>query len=663
MPWMMRIYFTVSLQALLLLFFSLSSIAADAPLYEQDGVQVGAIHYLEDREQVLDLSRAHALLQTARATRLDSSLFNLGSVDSQYWLGFELNNTTQQLRKLRLLASVAYRKLLDAYLVGDRSPPIKILHDSHALTFDERPSDYRYLGSESFSLAPGEQAYILIQYQAIGSSYLPLSIETEQGFRDILYSDSVQAAFFYSFSIAAIIVFLLFGLAMMDRTTAMYSGLFVLGLLFIASMEGYGFKYLWPDYPRWNHFSPLVLQLLVSGFGLLVSWVAAQPDERRPWIRQSMVWLALLSFVLIIPSFYLPFTTMAYMASACLGLMFLSQGYAQATWMRFGQKRNAVAIVAGVLLAVLVTMLVLLSFDASIVPGYVFVYSTRAVYTLASLATMATIVAHVSGLRQDHEKALENELVMMKREAEINKALYEAEQNYSKARELAHYRREQLATASHDMRQPLMSLRSTIDAIALNESGQVKTQLRNAFDYLENLCSDYLRDTRPEPEVGDVNDAFSAPPPAIDDTVEPYAADLVLDTTARMFSDEAAARGLRFRSRGSRVLIDRPPLILMRIVTNLVSNAVKHTASGTILLGARRRPQGLEIQVLDSGPGMDAEQLARLSQAYEKGPESGGEGLGMAICFQLAEQHGMRLDIQSSPGQGTCCRIHIPRVN
>ena len=663
MPWMMRIYFTVSLQALLLLFFSLSSIAADAPLYEQDGVQVGAIHYLEDREQALDLRGAHELLRTSRATRLDSTLFNLGSVDTQYWLGFELNNTTQQVRQLRLLASVAYRKLLDAYLVTDESLPIKILHDSHALTFDERPSAYRYLGSKSFALAPGEQATIVIQYQAIGSSYLPLSIETEQGFRDILYTDSVQAAFFYSFSIAAIIVFLLFGLAMMDRTTAMYSGLFVLGLLFIASMEGYGFKYLWSDYPRWNHFSPLVLQLLVSGFGLLVSWVAAQPDERRPWIRQAMVWLALLSFALILPSFYLPFTTMAYIASACLGLMFLSQGYAQATWMRFGQKRNAVAIVAGMLLAVLVTVLVLLSFDASIVPGYVFVYSTRAVYTLASLATMATIVAHVSGLRQDHEKALENELLLMKREAEINKALFEAEQNYSKARELAHYRREQLATASHDMRQPLMSLRSTIDAIALNESGQVKTQLRNAFDYLENLCSDYLRDTRPEPEVGDVNDAFSEAPPAVDDTVEPYAADLVLDTAARMFCDEATDKGLRFRSHGSSVFIDRPPLILMRIVTNLVSNAVKHTASGTILLGARRRPQGLEIQVLDSGSGMDAEQLARLSQAYEKGPESSGEGLGMAICFQLAEQHGMRLDIESHPGRGTCCRIHIPRVN
>lgn len=658
MPTMRRIDFTAWVQALLLLFLPLSSIAVQQPSIEENGIASGVIRYVEDAQRRLDTESARQVLQQ-RGIDIDGPVFNVGAAQTRYWLGFELQNKKHGAEQLRLLASVAYRKLLNAYLIVGDAPARLILHDAHALTFSGRNGDYRYLASNAFALQAGQQAYILVEYEVIGSSYLPLRVHTEQRFKKILYDDSVNAAFFYSFSAAAIIVFLLFGVAMMDRVSLMYGLLFMLGLLFLASMEGLAFKYVWPNAPLWNHYSPLMTQLAVSSFGLLLSYYAAQPNAGNRRLRQAMLAASVVGVALMVLGFFVSFVFMLYVASLYMGLMFLSQGYALATWMQLGQKRNLVAIIAGVLLAVFVSVLVLLSLDASILPGYFYVYSSRVVYTLASLATMATVVAHVSGLRQDHEKALKNELVLMKREAEINKALYEAEQNYSRARELAHYRQQQLATASHDMRQPLVSLRSTIDAIAMDESEKVKVQLRNAFDYLENLCRDYLQDTRPE--AADSNDHFSETPSA--NEVEPYPASLVLDTAARMFADEARDKGLDFRARSSAVLIDRPPLVLMRIVTNLLSNAVKHTTSGRILLGARRHADTLQIQILDTGKGMDAEALGRLSQAYEKGPESDGEGLGMAICYQLAEQNGMRLVIDSAPGRGTCCSIHIPRVN
>ena len=88
---------------------------------------------------------------------------------------------------------------------------------------------------------------------------------------------------------------------------------------------------------------------------------------------------------------------------------------------------------------------------------------------------------------------------------------------------------------------------------------------------------------------------------------------------------------------------------------------MKHTHSGKILLGVRRKASGLSIQILDTGPGMSEEQLSLLSKAYEKGPNSKGEGLGLAICKQLATQHGMQLSITSTVGKGSCCSIFIPQ--
>lgn len=659
-PWMKCVRHCSRLLALLLLFLPLSSIANAFQHALPDGVLISEVEYFEDARRQHDMSSAWKQLQLHDNARIEGYVFNLGPTQSRYWLTLDVHNTAAQTLSLQLLVSASYRPLLNVYAINEAGQRSSLLQESMHTVFAQRNTAFRYLVSSAFTLDAGQSTTLLLEYDTIGSSYLPLSIVDGDTLQAIMYKDSVHAAFFYSFSLAAILVFMLFGLAMLDRVSAMYGALFLLSLLFIASMEGFAFKYMWPQWRVWNHYSPLVLQYLVSGFGFLVSFIAVVRTDHNQYPVRAMKYVALLCFILAGLSFVLPFIPMAHIASLLLALMFISQGYAITSWISFGQKRNAIAVVSALLLMVFVVVLVLLSLDATVLPGYFYVLSTRVVYLLAILATMATIIAHVSGLRMDHEKALENELVLMKREAETNKALYEAEQNYSRVKEIARLRQQQLATASHDMRQPLFSLRSTIDAIAQNESATLKNQLRNAFDYLENLCSQYLRDTRPDEDVPDsdvVNETSHQQEP-----VEAYAVSLILDTAARMFRDEATDKGLGFRLQSSSLKIAQPPLVVMRIVSNLISNAVKHTREGKILLGARRRKNAVSLQVMDTGCGMTAEQLAVLGNAYEKGPESSGEGLGLAICRQLAEQHGMRFDIFSVPGKGTCCSIEIPVV-
>ena len=81
-----------------------------------------------------------------------------------------------------------------------------------------------------------------------------------------------------------------------------------------------------------------------------------------------------------------------------------------------------------------------------------------------------------------------------------------------------------------------------------------------------------------------------------------------------------------------------------------------------MLLGVRRRPEGLEVQVLDTGPGMPRNLVAALQQPYLQGDNASaeGHGLGLFIVSALCQQAGWRFRVHSTVGQGTCMRVLLP---
>jgi signal transduction histidine kinase len=208
---------------------------------------------------------------------------------------------------------------------------------------------------------------------------------------------------------------------------------------------------------------------------------------------------------------------------------------------------------------------------------------------------------------------------------------------------------------SHDIRQPLASLRMTMETMTRDQSPDIRERLSEAFDYMHDLALGQLEDSRPD----DPPDTASPPPPPETDT-EPYALSLILNTVAQMFREEAVSKGLRLRVVASSLPVNVPPLILMRIVSNLVSNAVKYTTEGTVLAGVRRRLDGASIDVLDTGAGMTAEELESFQQAWSQGETSSGHGRGLSICYELAAQHGLDRTVASSPGMGTVFSLRIP---
>ncbi|PKL79366.1 MAG: hypothetical protein CVV27_01920 [Candidatus Melainabacteria bacterium HGW-Melainabacteria-1] len=105
---------------------------------------------------------------------------------------------------------------------------------------------------------------------------------------------------------------------------------------------------------------------------------------------------------------------------------------------------------------------------------------------------------------------------------------------------------------------------------------------------------------------------------------------------------------------------------LKQILFNLVSNAIKFTVSGSVRLCLRADAQGRasQLEVIDTGPGIPPERQAEIFEAFRQldNAQSGGTGLGLAIVSNLCEHLGYALELKSSPGQGSCFRLHLQKT-
>ncbi len=152
---------------------------------------------------------------------------------------------------------------------------------------------------------------------------------------------------------------------------------------------------------------------------------------------------------------------------------------------------------------------------------------------------------------------------------------------------------------------------------------------------------------------------------------QPFDLAPLLEEVAALMAPVAERRGLRFvrgRWPDQPVSVTGDAMRLRQILMNLLGNAVKFTERGQVGLDVELLPEGrgLRLEVSDTGPGINAEQQARLFQRFEQadGPRTasryGGSGLGLAICQELAVAMGGRIDIDSRLGAGARFIVELP---
>lgn len=212
-----------------------------------------------------------------------------------------------------------------------------------------------------------------------------------------------------------------------------------------------------------------------------------------------------------------------------------------------------------------------------------------------------------------------------------------------------------LAAASHDLRQSAHALNLLIGAlhgIPMPPDGrQLVERIERSSDALSRLFGALLDLSR--------LDAGS-----VDVQRRPFAVDAVLEYVCNDCLLDAQAKGVALSRVPCRAVVQSDPLLVERIVRNLVSNAVRYTARGRIVVGCRRRGTRLAIQVWDTGCGIpDHLQKLVFHEYYQVGnaerDHEKGFGLGLAIVRRLAALLDGRLAVHSTPGRGSCFEVAI----
>jgi CheY-like chemotaxis protein len=145
---------------------------------------------------------------------------------------------------------------------------------------------------------------------------------------------------------------------------------------------------------------------------------------------------------------------------------------------------------------------------------------------------------------------------------------------------------------------------------------------------------------------------------------KPFSIQPMLERICRDHAEEAKAKGVGLVSVPSRAVVATDPVLIERILRNLISNAVRYTDCGRVVVGCRRGPT-LRIEVWDTGPGIALDQQERIFQEYVQigNPErdrAKGLGLGLAIVRRLTDLLGCELELRSWPGFGSCFSVAVP---
>ena len=227
--------------------------------------------------------------------------------------------------------------------------------------------------------------------------------------------------------------------------------------------------------------------------------------------------------------------------------------------------------------------------------------------------------------------------------------------------EIANRAKTQFFTAaSHDLRQPLHAMGLFAEALRQRvhepEVAQLVNSINESVDALEGLFSELLDITRIDSGVIEVHPQH-------------FEVGDILRKLRLHFEPSAFEKGLALRLRGGGKVVFADPLLVERVLRNLVSNAIRYTNDGSVLVGCRQRGDRVLLQVWDTGLGIALAEQTRIFDEFYQVPNTPkvspdqrkGLGLGLAIVKRLADLMGAALTMRSTPGRGTVFTLELPK--
>lgn len=253
--------------------------------------------------------------------------------------------------------------------------------------------------------------------------------------------------------------------------------------------------------------------------------------------------------------------------------------------------------------------------------------------------------SHLKQFRESLSIRSENYALLLQSEANkktVESALREAQlANESKSRFLA--------AASHDLRQPLHALTMFLGTLTFHvttdDARRLLGRIKETVHVLEEQFNSLLDLSR-----------FDAGAVVAD--IKAFRLDSLVERLVDEFRPIAAAKHLEITAAVCPAIASCDPLMISRVLRNLLDNAVKYTAAGAVNVRVTERPDSFLVEVDDTGPGIPTDQQMRIFDEYVQLTNPGrqrqrGVGLGLAIVKRIDQLLGLKLALRSAPGTGS----------
>lgn len=625
------------------------------------------VRYLEDAQKQIGPQEAYERDLERDFKPVTGNQIDFGFTRSRFWLRASVANPGADAGTWKLALDIPYVEEIAVYIVRPSGPtagqPQLLMSVSDDDPFAARGENHRNFVVD-LDLAPREQADLLIAYSSKQATQLPVFIETPDRFYGRARAEDMHNWALFALLVGMTLMSTVF-VSALGYNTALYYGIYILlSGLYLFHTDGYAFQYLWPQWPWWNQVAVAPIGLALVASGSLFARAFVDAPRFHPWLNRAIISVARASITLLFLSFWLLqfdwfktgallFVLLCAALQLLAGVLAIRRGHAGARLFFCG----ALAVISSVVFGL----------TGYLNPGQfnqdIAAHSARYALLFEGAAFALAAFLNAQTLRRERNAAMRREIEISGEKLALSEALRTAEGDYNKAVELAAARQARLASTAHDIKQPLTSLRLAL--MRMNSADpDTAVQINKSFNYLDSLVQANLESTGTAvaelqgiavTEGGDHKNYEEK-----SDDRERFAVSVVLDNVAAMFRDEARLNGVELKLVPSSAMIDAPPVQLMRMVSNLVSNAAKHAGQGTVLIGCRRTERALRIEVHDNGSGLSDEESVRVLQPYSRGSGSEGTGLGLAVVSDLAAQNGMEFSLSSVEDRGTVATITIP---
>ena len=305
----------------------------------------------------------------------------------------------------------------------------------------------------------------------------------------------------------------------------------------------------------------------------------------------------------------------------------------------------------------LLSLLLLFSFGVSVCLAYFLTLPFK-----ATIRSFLAAVEQMAGGRLDTRVDFHSGDELQQLADAFNSMAVKLESAFARQKDLEQARRQLIAAVSHDLRNPLASMRAMVESINDGVVADQQTverylqQLQREVEYLSRLIDDLFELSQIDAGLIEIQLGWANLQDVISDTLEGFSAQA---TQRRLVVEGRVEAGL------GPVLMDTRRV--QRVLSNLVQNAFRHTPSdGTIRIEAKDAGQEVWVVVSDSGEGMPPHDIPHVFEQFYRGDrarsrDESGSGLGLSIAERIVLAHGGHIWAESELGSGATFTFTLPK--